>query len=1039
MERIPVDFDPFRSGEIAHTAPSTEPQREIITSAFLSQEANVAFNEAVSLRIAGSIDPALLESSLRAIVGRHDALRMTFTRVGDELCVTDRNDFAMERLDLTAVDERGRDEGVRSLWLELVRKPMNLYEGPLFRAVWIQLGENLGELVLVAHHIVCDGWSFHIVLEELSQLCSGARAEDLGEPLSFAEFAERQKVQAVSNADVDYWGKQFESIPPVLDLPTDGPRPPYRSFAATRIDHDFNSDLVKAITSAAGKLKASVVSVVLAGTAVLLNKLTDTTDIVIGLPVARQATDGLTGLVGHAVQLLPIRLQVKAGDSFADLVGRSKTAILDASEHFNFTFGSLVRDLGLSGNASRVPLVPVIFNIDQPLGDLRLGAATATLRTVPRTAENFEIFLNILPSKNKLVVEATFNTDLFSSETIRSWLAALESLLADGTANPVKAVAALSLSTQTPDIYSRINGTERIVRSPTWLDRLAESVLGQPETVAVTDGKGSLTYAELARRSDDLAAILAHRGVTRGSVVGLYMTRSCELLIALAAVHKAGAAYVPLDPSFPEHRVAFMLSDSGARLLLTDLELPAALTQLRVETLRLPLSEVGSEKSAPLSAIGGADLAYVIYTSGSTGKPKGVEVMHGSVANMLESMAARPGFGRADTLLAVTTLSFDISVLELLLPLTQGGRVIVSTRDEAADARKLAGLLTSHRVTVMQATPSTWRLLLGDGWPGSEALTALCGGEPLPSDLAGALLGKVKALWNMYGPTETTVWSTCDQIMLKDKQITVGRPIDNTVVYVMDSQGEPLAAGLPGEIWIGGAGVARGYHGLPELTAERFVVHPRLGRMYRTGDRGRVLSRGLIEHLGRIDDQVKVRGFRIELAEIEAVLAEHPDIQRAAVHLWTVKPGDVRIVACCIPAKAGELRSVELRKHLRARLPEYMVPQYFLLVYEIPLTPNGKIARRELPVPAIAEVRINKHEAPAGLLEVAIADMWTKLVHPARPISRTDRFFDIGGHSLLGLEVLRQIEEKFDVRLDPHVLFNEGLTRYRSSMQDWAD
>ncbi|MFN0041076.1 MAG: amino acid adenylation domain-containing protein [Burkholderiales bacterium] len=1024
MENTAVEFDPFRHGEIARVAPSTEPQREIITSAQMSDEANTAFNEAVSLRIAGNIEPAAIEAALRTIVDRHDALRMTFTRLGDELCVTDRNNFRLERIDLGSSDRPAQEEAILGLWRQLISAPMDLEEGSLFRALWIPLEKDLGELILLTHHIVCDGWSFYVILDELSQLCSGIKAEALPAAPSYADFAERLSARAVSNADVDFWVERFESKPPILDLPTDRPRPPFRSFAAERIDHRLDRDLVKAISVGAGKLKASVVNVALAGTAALLHRLTDVTDMAIGLPVARQSSDGMPGLVGHAVQLLPIRLQIRAGESFGDLIRQAKTATLDAREHFDFTFGTLIQNLKLSGDPSRVPLVSVIFNIDQPFGTIKLGSATATLRTVPRTAENFEIFLNVLPEQDNFTIEATYNTGLFSAETIRSWLCAFESLLTDGVADPSKPVSALSLSGRRPEIYERLNDTARSRPPGLWLDRFQSEAAKHPDAVAVVGGKDALTYAELARRSDDLAQVLLQRGVARGSIVGIYMTRSCELMVALAAVHRAGAAYLPLDPSFPEARLAFMLSDSGARLLLTDLELPAALAAMGMETLVLPQTETtgGDTTSVQLPKVVAADLAYLIYTSGSTGKPKGVEVMHGGVTNLLDSMGERPGFGRNDTLLAVTTLSFDISVLELFLPLTRGGRVVIATRDQAADPAVLAELLQTHRVNVMQATPSTWRLLLNDGWAGSAALVALCGGEPLPADLATKLLGKVKALWNMYGPTETTIWSTCEQIAAGADQITVGSPIDNTVIYVLDETGQAMPPAIPGEIAIGGAGVARSYHGRPDLTAARFIEHPQFGRLYRTGDRGRLLPRGVIEHLGRLDFQVKVRGFRIELGEIEAGLGSHPDIVQAVVITREDHPGDVRLVAYLVARSGAVPADDALRIHLKTMLPDYMIPQHFVALPSIPLLPNGKLNRGALPTPDTRVVSSSAYVGPRTELERSVVKVMEDVLS-RNAVGIHDSFFALGGHSLLAAQVSSNLSKAVGSQIPMRALF----------------
>ena len=512
------------------------------------------------------------------------------------------------------------------------------------------------------------------------------------------------------------------------------------------------------------------------------------------------------------------------------------------------------------------------------------------------------------------------------------------------------------------------------------------------------------------------------------------MERSIEMVIALLGILKAGGAYVPLDPTYPSERLSFMVEDAGLTVLVTQPELIDKLPahQARVTVLTTDWSQFCDESQEnPTLNTDAINLAYVIYTSGSTGKPKGVEITHGSVVNFLTSMRERPGMTSQDTLLAVTTLSFDIAGLELYLPLLVGGRVVIASREVAIDGARLSQHITEFQPTVMQATPATWRLLLESGWQGNKQLKILCGGEALPRALADQLLERSASLWNMYGPTETTIWSTVHQVSSSEGTVLVGRPIANTRIYILDRYMQPAPIGVPGELCIGGAGVARGYLNRPELTEEKFISDPfseePRARIYRTGDLARYLADGNIELLGRIDHQVKVRGFRIELGEIETVLAEHPEVRQAAVHLWKVKANDVRIVACCVPAKAGGFSPISLRKHLRARLPEYMVPQDFLPVEELPLTPNGKIDRSKLPTPVFTGDRFHPHEAPSDPIEATIAEIWTNLIGPARSISRADKFFEMGGHSLLGLQALRQMEHKLGVALDFRVLFQESL------------
>jgi amino acid adenylation domain-containing protein len=1038
-DEVQVEFDPFRGGEISRKAPSTEPQREILASALLGNTANIAFNEAVSLRISGVLAPDDIENALRTVVDRHDALRMTFTPAGNELCVTDSNSFALERIDLSDHEPAVQEEEVLKHWNAVATTPMDLIDGPLFRAIWLKLGDSSSELVMLAHHVVCDGWSYYVIIDELSKILSGS-ADDLSADVSsFADFAERQEASLASNQDIDYWLDHFEVVPPPLDLPLDNARPAVRTFAATRFDYQFDSELTETIRKAAGKLKASVVNMTLAGLAVLMHRLCRAEDLAIGLPVARQGTDNLPDLVGHGVQLLPIRLDVSGDDSFSDIVGRAKSAILDAGEHPNFTFGTLVRELKLSGDPSRVPLVPIIFNIDQPMGEINLGDATAKASSIPRVAENFEIFFNVVPTDGALIVEATFNTDLFAVESIENWLGALQSILADVAANSDKKISAIRLSDEIPQEYQALNSTDADHESGAWLESLQEHIDTRPDSIAAVDKYRSIDYREFDSSANRMAQALIAQGIGIGDIVGVYMDRTCDLPLAVTAVHRIGAAYVPLDPHFPESRLAHMLSDSGAKLVIADLDLPPALSEIGLPVLSLPFEAEFSDQ-LELPAIDGDSLAYIIYTSGSTGNPKGVEVHHDAVTNFLASMAATPGLTANDRLLAVTTLSFDISVLELLLPLCCGSSVYVANRQQAGDVRVLKSILDEQGITVMQATPATWRMLLTDGWRDDE-MKVLCGGEALPVGLAGELADRAGELWNMYGPTETTIWSTCRRIEKGASRITIGGPIDNTSIYILDDTGHPLPVSIPGELCIGGLGVAKGYHNRPDLTAEKFIDHPQFGRIYRTGDMARILPGNDIEHLGRMDDQVKVRGFRIELGEIETVIQAHEDIGQAAVHVWEAKEGDSRIVACCVPAENHSIEPIRLRKHLRASLPEYMVPQHFLVIDSIPLTPNGKVDRRNLPTPVVTKSRLDRHsvEPPESPAEVMVASIWNKLIKPDRPAGRHDMFFEIGGHSLLALEALRQIEEKFELRLDPRILFQANLAEIAQQCGEAGD
>jgi amino acid adenylation domain-containing protein len=571
---------------------------------------------------------------------------------------------------------------------------------------------------------------------------------------------------------------------------------------------------------------------------------------------------------------------------------------------------------------------------------------------------------------------------------------------------------------------------------------LAARMAAHAERVALRSGAHRLSYVVLDRRATQLARALRRRGIGRGMLVGLCVSRAVGMVVAQLGILKAGAAYVPLDPAYPAERLAYMAEDAQLALLVSETEFVPLLDWPRERTLLLDAdaSLVHAESEAALAPEPALDAqpqdpAYVIYTSGSTGRPKGVRVPHGAVVNFLLSMAREPGLDAGDVLVAVTTLSFDIAVLELLLPLCVGAQVVLASREQVLDGRALRALLESSAASVMQATPSSWRMLIESGWQGSPGFKALIGGEALAPDLAQQLLARCGSLWNLYGPTETTVWSSCWKVVAPEQGIRIGRPIANTQVHVLDEHGQRCPIGVAGEIFIGGAGVTLGYHDRPELTAQRFVRDPfsdaPQARMYRTGDRGRWTHDGQLEHLGRLDDQVKVRGHRIELGEIESVLAEHAQVARAVVIVREDRPGDARLVAYVVARQgASAPDATGLREHLRSRLPSYMLPQHFIALAELPLLPNGKIDRKALPAPAQVtdEHSAASNELPQTTAEQLVAQIWQELLNIPHVV-RTDNFFDLGGHSLLAMRALHLLQQRAGIVLELRRLVFENLAQ----------
>ena len=1025
------EHDPFAGASIARLAPTTEEQREILAAAALGDEANCAYNEAVVVSLTGALDAARIERALRVVVARHDALRTTFSADLDEQCVSDEDDVQLERVDLSASAVGDRREAAKQWSAALMQTPMSLTHGPLFRAFWLELEAEQAQLVLLAHHAICDGWSFHVILDELQQVFARGDGAALPAAPSFADYAQERSRGDASSDSAAWWRERLQDPPTAaLELPTDRARGAVRGFLADTVTHRFDSEVVAKIDAIAAQTRSSAVSVVLAAVAALLHRITASDDVTLGMPVARQSIEDRPLLVGHCVQLLPLRLAVDGSAPLAQLVTAARTAVLDATEHYDFGFGVLVRELGLSGDPSRVPLTPVVVNVDQPLADLCFGDATGVVRGVPRSADAFEIFLNVAPDSEGMTLDATFQRALFDRGTVAAWLQSLARLMTTAAAHPTDAVTSLNLCEPRPQTAPPAAAPAPLT---TWLQQLSEWSERAPARSAVEGDGDRVTYGELTQRALALAQELVRGGVQPGDVVAVATKRGPQLLVSVAGIHLAGAAHLPLDPSFPAARLKFMLEDSGAVGVVDGDELdPAA----HVEGLARfdSRADTGDHPPPALPEVTPDQLAYLIYTSGSTGRPKGVRVHHGALANLLGSVAARPGLSAEDRLLAVTTISFDISLLELLGPLTCGGCVVVATRAEAEDPAEIERILREQSITVMQSTPATWRMLIELGWSGMGTLRAFCGGERLPEDLAADLLPRVASLWNLYGPTETTIWSTVAEVSEAATAARVGTPVDATRVLILDKAGNALPAGFPGEICIAGAGVALGYHNRASLTAERFVDHLVHGRYYRTGDRGRLHPDGTLECLGRDDHQVKLRGFRIELGEIESALTAHPDVAEAAVVVTGDAAHSQRLVAHV--ATEDGAPPDDLDAHLKARLPRYMLPHAVVASDALPHLPNGKLDRRAL-LRRGAEAALPSPDADdaVGASQEAhvVAQAMARLLELDAASVDLD-FFAAGGHSLMAARLVTQLNRSMRTSLSLRDVFANPTPRSLSSV-----
>ncbi len=992
------------------------------------EQDTAAYNLVYAVRLHGALDLPAMAWSFDEIERRHEILRTAFRLAGDGpvQVVDEPRGGVLSVLDFTDRDDPGRaaDEFARAEF----ERSFDHKDPPLYRFTLVKTAAREHLLVLTMLHLISDGWSYGVLFKEIAALYE-ARTEGRASPLpaltvQYGDYAawQRRWYPTASGRLVEYWRERLAGLAP-LELPTDRPRPPQQTFHGTRRAFDIPATTHEAVKALGRSEGCTYFMTMLAAFHVLLARYSGQDDIAVGTPVANRDRTETEPLIGLFLNTLVLRVDLTGAPSFRALLARVRKVALDAFAHQEMPFEQLVVELKPDRDLSRNPLFQVLFNVLYDADLPAFGGLEVEWTSPDTAAAMFDLSL-ILGND---VGAFEYNSDLFDEQTVVRMTGHFIALLEGVAASPEASIWELPLLTESERaaVVASSAATQReYPRDSTLVVELSRVAAERGDAVAVSCGGEQLSHAELEARSNQLARELSSRGVAPGQLVGVSVERSVGMLVALLAIQKAGAAYVPLDPSFPADRLAFIMEDAEISLLVTQSgllprlppSLPAVL-DLEEEGTR---AAIAAQSAAPLApAAGPGDLAYVIFTSGSTGRPKGVQIEHRALLNFLCAMASSPGMGSEDTLLGVTTISFDIAGLELYLPLLVGGRVEIATSAQASDGEQLAALMESCGATVMQATPATWHLLLESGWGGLSGLKVLCGGEAFPRELAERLLPLVGEVWNMYGPTETTIWSLCGRVESGSGPVPIGAPIANTEVYLLDRHGQPVPVGVPGKLFLGGDGLARGYWRRDALTAEKFVAHPfaETGRIYETGDLARYTNAGELEFLGRIDHQVKVRGFRIELGEIEAVLAGHGGVRDAVVVAQTKRRGDVQLVGF-YRVEPGNAEATEgaLREHLRGSLPEYMVPGVLVELAEYPLTPNGKVDRAALMGREVGARGGAGYVAPSGELEEEVAAIWRELLEVER-VGRGDNFFDLGGHSLLIVQLRRRLAERCGVEL----------------------
>ena len=1005
------------------------------------------YNMAYAMWLGGPLDARALQRAMDAMVARHSVLRtsiVAFDGVPEQI-VADTGTVPIEGIELPAsLDDDERTRQAESIAADRARQPFDLAAGPLIRAALVGAGPDRHLFVLVMHHSISDGASMEILIGELSAVYL---AETTGAPASLPPLSMEYGDYAVWQHDLlrgeeldrqlGYWRERLRGAPHVLTLPADRPRPARQSTrgAAARVMVDATT--TRRLADVAHGANATMFMLFLTGFTVVLSRYARQRDIVIGTQVGGRTHAELDPILGMFTNTVPLRMSLADDPTFAGLLGQVRDTTLDALSHQQLPFEKLVEDLVPDRTLAYSPLAQVQFvygSLTPPAMDL--PGVTARGQAVLTGTAKLDLTMYVdaaADQATKLVLE--YSTDLFDQAWADRFLRCVVHLLEHAADAPGTLVADLPMLSDT-ERDALIIGRNRQALPAGADEGVDVRRLLQASTSRVIDGDGALPMSQVCDRAARIARTLADRGVGTETPVGLCVGRGIGMLTALLGVWWAGGAYVPLDPGFPAARLASMARGAGLGIILSDAAHRDLARSVADSAAVICVDDPATTAASPLAPVPvpAAALAYVIFTSGSTGQPKGVGIEHRAVTNLLASFRRALRLGRHDRFVAVTTLSFDIALLELLLPLVCGADLVIATADEAREPDRLRSLIERTAATAMQATPQTWRLLESAGGVPAGLRLRLCGGETLPADLADLLTAPGVVLWNLYGPTETTVWSAAGVVTSAAAAAEIGPPIDHTRVYVLDERLMPVPAGVVGEVCLAGRGVARGYHDRPRLTARAFRPDPWSNepgaRMYRTGDLGRWREGAGLELIGRNDHQVKIRGFRIECGEIEAVLRAHRDVRQAAV-VTATRAGEPALVAYVVPrrssaaARPGTDLLAELRPHLRAALPDYMVPALVVALPALPLTPNAKVDRAALPAPRWGAPPSSAGRVqPRNPVEATLARIWSDLLATQEPVGVHDNLFALGGHSLTITRFVARVADTYGVGLPVHQVYS---------------
>ncbi|MGB7440889.1 MAG: amino acid adenylation domain-containing protein [Coleofasciculaceae cyanobacterium] len=1038
-----------------------------------------AYNLAYAYRLKGQLNITALEHSLGEIVRRHETLRTTFKTVNGSVVqvISHPTSITLPVVDLQSLPEEEQSARVQQLVNEEAQRPFDLTKGPLLRVALLRLEKHSHVFLLTMHHIISDGWSMGVFFQELATLYAtfcASKPSPLPElPIQYADFSvwQHQWLQGeVLEKELNYWRHQLAGTPPLLELPTDRPRPPIQTSRGSVEKIQLTADLTQKLNNLSQQSGTTLFMTVLAAFATLLYRYSGQEDVLVGSPIANRKYSETKSLIGFLLNTLVLRTNLEGNPSFQELLARVRRVALDAYAHQNVPFEKLTEVLQPERNPGYSPWFQVMFVLQNtPAVTPELSGLTLTPLKSEQNTAIFDLVLDLTETEQGLGGVFVYNTDLFDQTTITRIAGHFQTLLEGIVANPEQRISKLPLLSAVEQHQLLVEWNQTTADYPDDLcyQQLFEAQVERtPKATAVVHQGQELSYEELNSRANQLAHYLRSLGVKPDVVVGICLERSLEMAVGFLAILKAGGAYLPLDPNYPSERLAFMLEDSQAPIVLTQQRLVEFLPPHNAKVICLDhdwQAIAQHSQSNLLNQTTPENLAYLIYTSGSTGKPKGVMITHQGMVNHNLAIVKEFELEERDRVLQFASISFDIAVEEIFPTWLSGAALVLRSEDMLSSTLDFLRFVNQEQVTILDLPTAFWHEIVNGMSPDKQALLetvrlVVVGGEKASRSAYTAwsqIAGDCCRWLNTYGPTETTVTATVYEPAANPEndrtlpEIPIGRPIVNAKIYILDRQLQPVPIGVPGELHIGGAGLARGYLNRPDLTEQKFIANPfnnqPRARLYKTGDLVRYLPDGNIEFIGRIDNQVKIRGFRIELGEIEAVLEQQPAVQQAVVVVQEDVPNRKQLVAYLVTHQEQELTTSELRRFLQERLPDYMVPSLFMMLDAMPTTPNGKVDRRALPAPDRNRSELQEDfVAPQTPTQESLAAMWAEILG-VEQISIHDNFFELGGHSLLAIQVISRLREAFQVELPLRGLFEsptlaklaERIETFRWATRDW--